>query len=175
MRKRREVVKTKKAPSKKKTKTKASTTKEGGIDRGTPFALGLAAPADEVATPKQKHRLVVTFGGTVGVGKQLARLGVLLDRAEMNLANMDALFTNAQLACKLVCDPIAENDVDGQATTVDTTVKLGFVAHCKGFRVGNKGYIASLSTPKNDVDLAVLSQFAGRSGTLECKRTGSME
>ncbi len=109
---------------------------------------------------------------SVTLQKERARIGVKINRSDLQLATADALFCNAQLEVTLRCDPNAKRDVAGQHTMEDLSLRVFLIAETKRYSVGQGAIGLSLSTPKTALDIGTLSQFAAARGVMECKRIG---
>lgn len=111
----------------------------------------------------------------VTLQKERARIGVKINRNDLELATADALFCNAQLDVTLRCDPNAKGDAEGQQTMEDFSLTVSLIAETKRYSVGAGVIAVSLSTPKSALDIGLLSQFAAARGIMECRRIGDAD
>lgn len=125
----------------------------------------MGKPANKTVTMPVRY-------GNVAVGKDKVRVGVKVDRSGLGLTRADELFCNAQLEVTLKCDPNAKDDAKRQETFEAVDLSVAMVADAKRYSVGDDTIGVSLSIPKVLVDIAILSQFAAGSGTMECERVG---
>lgn len=117
-------------------------------------------------------KLSVVFSN-VTLQKEKARIGVKINRDDLELGAADALFCNAQLEVTLTCDPNSRGDVDGQQTMKGFILTVSLIAETKRYSVGSDVIAVSLSTPKSALDIKLLSQFAAAKGMMKCKRIGN--
>ena len=121
---------------------------------------------------KKKRKLSVDFKG-LNIGKNTARLSFHVDRGFLPLEDAAEMFVDSQLTCEIECDPNADKDVVGQQTIDGTKIELDVIADVTRFGVTADTFSAGLALNKGAVDLATLSQFANRKGSMAFERTGS--
>lgn len=125
----------------------------------------------KTATKRKTYDLPVEFGSSIGLGEGVARIGAKVDRAELSLDDADALFANSQLACNIAYGRSAK-DVPGQQVVFDASTTIEATVDVKGFRVTAEAFTCSLSMNKGTIEVAKLSEFAGRKGKLRCSILG---
>ena len=115
------------------------------------------------------------FAG-VSVGKDTCRIGVRLDRCEMEDAEALELFVGRQLRVKLECDPNSKQDAEGQGQLIDGNL-LGVetVAESKRLGVAVETFGVSLHVCKDAVEVGELARFANLRGRLHCTSVGGKE
>lgn len=120
-----------------------------------------------------QHSLAVEFGG-VSYGKNMGSVGISVSRDDIDLEVADNLFINSQVQCRIAADPNAGKDVQGQVKAFEDHEFVEFVANVHGFSVKADNIRATLSIPKSSLGEAQLARFAGRRGTCECTRVGTL-
>lgn len=124
---------------------------------------------------KAKAKKLNVQYATIGIGKELVRISMAIDRTELTLTEADSLFTGAQLKMQMSCDPNAAKDAEGQQKMKSAEVKVDVIGECKGVGIKKETLRISVSMPKDDVEVALLSKFAALAGTITCQRTGDCD
>ncbi len=126
-----------------------------------------------MATGKRKfdHDINVTFG-TVGCNGDSMRVGIKIARADLALADADAIFCDKQLELRLICDPNQERGQEKQLKLIKgNMLDVDALGISKSFSAYNDHFACSLSLPvggKPD-----LLKFSKRPGKILVTVTGS--
>ena len=105
--------------------------------------------------------------GDVGVGDQIARLGVSIDRKRLNLAQADKLCGKRLIG---TITAVAGNDnpeQEGLPGMEDAATSLEAAFDVKRVSFGPKSMSTSLSFAISSIDLPTLCAFAKRAGAVE--------
>ena len=118
---------------------------------------------------RKKAKLPVKFG-RVSIGdKDTVRLGFKFSRANLDVAEADALLTGAKLTVDArITDGQAELPMEGALPQIQSVAD---VAH---LGVSTDGISAGLSFGRKDVDVEILCDFPGKEGEMVLTRIGSM-
>lgn len=111
--------------------------------------------------------LAVKFG-SLSITDCIQALGFNTPRAEMALSAADATFVDRLIECRLVSDPLADQDAKGQQTMGISAITLDVVCGSVGVRVSAKQYSGRLIFG-DDCDVVALKRFVKRHGSIEIK------
>ena len=119
------------------------------------------------------RELKIKYGSTVSLHKKgTVSLTIKCALSELSFEEAHDLFACSQLQCKLSCDASADKDVEGQQRLCDTDVILEAIAEAHGYRTTDQERSLSLSLNSSTIETDRLGMFAGRDGTLSCRKIG---
>jgi len=119
-----------------------------------------------MATKTKKGKLLdltCSFGG-VAIGDKYARIGVLIDRAQLKPNEADKHLCGHRIAVRLLAVPNGDSADDERL--FDDAKDLEAIADVKRYAVTPKEISIGLTFTIEDVDLADLAGFAQRGGKL---------
>jgi len=118
----------------------------------------------EASTETAVLDLPVEFGG-VSIGQTTARLGVRINREQLNLIAADECFCGHRLQCTLVLG--RNDDAEGQQTLVDDlNEEISGTADVKRLGIAPGTISTGLTFSLPDIDIATLAKFSKGSGRL---------
>lgn len=103
--------------------------------------------------------------GDVGVGDQIARLSVHIDRKRLTLAQADKL-CGKRLVVRITCTAGNDNPEQDPLPGVDADTTMAGACDVKRFSFGPKSIATSLSFSIASIDLPTLCGFAKRAGSV---------
>jgi hypothetical protein len=116
----------------------------------------------------------VTFSG-VSIGDKTTRIGMAIDKKQINLAMADQLFCDRRLTGKIVLGVVdeAENQqkLDGMD---DTDHEVAGSFDVKGFRVNSDVIAIGATFAKQEIDIEELARFAKGKGRLVIDNAGEI-
>jgi len=120
-----------------------------------------------------RYELGVSFGN-VSIGDGTARLGIKLDREQVELETAEELFCGRRLTGQVVVvangeDPDQRHLFDGNKPEIEATFDV------KRFSMGPKDITTGLTFSIGDVDVETLSHFAKRKGELRIASVSKLE
>lgn len=144
---------------------------------GTATAPRKRAKRSNGSAPKQleKEQLLldipVVYGG-VSIGDKTARLGIRIDRGDMDIAKADELLVDRRLSGRVV---LGHSDESAEQTRLFEDVDHQVSGSCdvKGFRVGSTAFATALTFSLKDIEISELAKFSKGRGRLAV--TGSRE
>jgi hypothetical protein len=110
----------------------------------------------------------------IGIGDETVRFGFEFVAGEIDLNAQKELFVGSQLDCKIVHDPNADKDANGQQVMEDCAgqdVLVG-VAVSRRLGLGVETHGGSLQFQLSAIDTSRLGRFAKKKCTLFCTRLG---
>lgn len=113
-------------------------------------------------------RLKVDFGG-VSIGENTARLGVKVDREDLQLAKADEVLCHRRLIGRVVLGHQAEAKQQTKFVDSDYVIEAAF--DVKGYSVAAGAFGFGLSFSRADIDISDLGKFAKQGGLLEIDNT----
>jgi hypothetical protein len=120
-----------------------------------------------------RYELGVSFGN-VSIGDGTARLGIKLDREQVELETAEELFCGRRLTGQVVVvaadeDPNQKHLFKGDKPEIEATFDV------KRFSMGPKDITTGLTFSIGDVDVETLSHFAKRKGELRIASVSKLE
>lgn len=108
--------------------------------------------------------------GSIGFGKDTARVGFTIDRADLAITKADALLCASRLEVRLVL-----SDAPGEPLLKDAVPCLESIADSKRLGVGRDSYHGGLTFNVGEIKPAELVRFANASAMLTLERIGDAD
>jgi hypothetical protein len=113
--------------------------------------------------------------GNVSNGDETARVGIKIDRDEIELDDCETYFCGRRVEAELYARITSQQSLEGMESDQPTEVMIRAQFDINGYRVSPKAVTAGLTVPLNVVDRSMFGWLARRNGTLRCTHVADLD